>query len=369
MTAIVNVSNKLKKTLSLRILSLSLAGNNSHKTSVFRYRDPTNVIISSSQSVTLNALYICLEGKKNVMKRKGFTLIELLVVIAIIAILAAILFPVFAKAREKARQITCTSNEKQLGLSIIQYQQDNDEKMMVGDSENANGTGYNNALGWAGQIYPYTKSTGVYTCPDDSTSNTTATQGYVSYGLNSNLAPPAGAIAIAQFQAPANTILLFEVSGDTANPSLTDAQAIADCGINGNDENVTDCGSATGDGAAAALGYFGASAAKYATGLFGNISDGGTLPAVYATQTGRHTDGANYLFADGHAKYYKATNVSAGQDNNSTTNVAGANGWTYLGTTPNGPIAANTDNQGNFVGNVYAANTSAPNVSATFSYD
>ena len=59
--------------------------------------------------------------------RQGFTLIELLVVIAIIAILAAILFPVFAKAREKARQISCVSNMKQLGLAILQYQQDNDE--------------------------------------------------------------------------------------------------------------------------------------------------------------------------------------------------------------------------------------------------
>ena len=59
--------------------------------------------------------------------RSGFTLIELLVVIAIIAILAAILFPVFAKAREKARQISCLSNEKQLGLGFLQYAQDNDE--------------------------------------------------------------------------------------------------------------------------------------------------------------------------------------------------------------------------------------------------
>ena len=95
--------------------------------------------------------------------RRGFTLIELLVVIAIIAILAAILFPVFAKAREKARQITCASNEKQLGLGVLQYTQDNDERLPCG---NVNGGALGNFPdGWAGQIYPYVKSTGVYKCP------------------------------------------------------------------------------------------------------------------------------------------------------------------------------------------------------------
>src|ERR1700760_1989216 len=62
-----------------------------------------------------------------VRRREAFTLIELLVVIAIIAILAAILFPVFAQVREKARQATCASNQKQIGLGILQYVQDNDE--------------------------------------------------------------------------------------------------------------------------------------------------------------------------------------------------------------------------------------------------
>src|SRR5579862_7576250 len=94
-------------------------------------------------------------------KRYGFTLIELLVVIAIIAILAAILFPVFAKVREKARQTSCESNMKQLGLGFIQYVQDNDETMPV--PADAYGEG------WAGHIYPYIKSTGVFGCPDDPT--------------------------------------------------------------------------------------------------------------------------------------------------------------------------------------------------------
>jgi prepilin-type N-terminal cleavage/methylation domain-containing protein/prepilin-type processing-associated H-X9-DG protein len=89
------------------------------------------------------------------MKRtKGFTLIELLVVIAIIAILAAILFPVFAQAREKARQITCVSNEKQMGLAMLQYVQDYDETFPVGQYYDANG----NPLDWQNAIYPYVKN-------------------------------------------------------------------------------------------------------------------------------------------------------------------------------------------------------------------
>src|ERR1035438_8303880 len=102
-------------------------------------------------------------------KQQGFTLIELLVVIAIIAILAAILFPVFAKVREKARQTSCTSNEKQLGLAFAQYVQDNDETYPVGAKNSNYSAGDHFGVGWAGAIYPYVKSTGLYVCPDDIT--------------------------------------------------------------------------------------------------------------------------------------------------------------------------------------------------------
>ncbi|MEN6303655.1 MAG: DUF1559 domain-containing protein, partial [Armatimonadia bacterium] len=101
--------------------------------------------------------------------KRGFTLIELLVVIAIIAILAAILFPVFAKAREKARQTSCLNNEKQLGTAILQYCQDYDEhfpKCYTG--ENGGGSAvrwYYYSPAYQGSIMPYVKNKQVFVCP------------------------------------------------------------------------------------------------------------------------------------------------------------------------------------------------------------
>jgi prepilin-type N-terminal cleavage/methylation domain-containing protein len=100
---------------------------------------------------------------RRLLKRTGFTLIELLVVIAIIAILAAILFPVFAQAREKARQASCTSNVKQLSLGIMQYTQDYDETMPFGYMYNIPNTTM--LWYWQDLIRPYVKNEQVYTCP------------------------------------------------------------------------------------------------------------------------------------------------------------------------------------------------------------
>jgi prepilin-type N-terminal cleavage/methylation domain-containing protein/prepilin-type processing-associated H-X9-DG protein len=111
--------------------------------------------------------------------RRGFTLIELLVVIAIIAILAAILFPVFAKAREKARQASCLNNVKQMMVALLGYLQDNDEMCMP--HWNPGGPGYL----WPQFLNPYIKSQQIFTCP--SFNNITWDGGYdsgIGYGYN-----------------------------------------------------------------------------------------------------------------------------------------------------------------------------------------
>jgi prepilin-type N-terminal cleavage/methylation domain-containing protein len=118
----------------------------------------------------------CNKGKSH----KGFTLIELLVVIAIIAILAAILFPVFARARENARRASCASNLKQIGLGIMQYTQDYDECYMIHYDASAG-----NAKYWHQILQPYVKSTQIFDCP--SRSDVTFNGGldaYISYGYN-----------------------------------------------------------------------------------------------------------------------------------------------------------------------------------------
>ncbi len=111
------------------------------------------------------------------MKVRAFTLIELLVVIAIIAILAAILFPVFAQAREKARQTSCLSNEKQMGLGLVQYTQDFDEALPL----NWFGTVFNMTSAnsfppqykWMDAVYPYTKNEQIFSCPSDNSKTRT----------------------------------------------------------------------------------------------------------------------------------------------------------------------------------------------------
>jgi prepilin-type N-terminal cleavage/methylation domain-containing protein/prepilin-type processing-associated H-X9-DG protein len=268
--------------------------------------------------------------------KSGFTLIELLVVIAIIALLAAILFPVFARARENARKTSCANNMKQIGLGFAQYIQDFDEQYFVSSPYQGPGTngGPCYGYGWAGAMMPYVKSTQLYRCPSDSY-NSPGTSTYfghtdvllpVSYAYNRNVAVVAAA---ADHTAPAKTVLSFEARSVAVltNPNaqnLGDAEWSGGCG--GNEASTAGNG---GDGT---------------PGVAGTGNDGWIQRNGYARNTmymgnplrinsnpispteGRHLNGGNFLFSDGHVKWMSGAKVSNGNNATSATNAQDGGG-------------------------------------------
>jgi len=266
---------------------------------------------------------------KNRSQRRGFTLIELLVVIAIIAILAAILFPVFQKVRENARRASCQSNLKQLGLAFVQYSQDADEKYPGGSITDKTDPNYGQGTGWAGQIYPFVKSNGVYLCPDDDNEA-------VSYAINQNIptggtkVTPGNAAALADFNAPTQTILLCEVAafGDKYMlPSLGTAEYNSPV-ANG----LTYNGTANEPVNKGAIGI----GTNYSLGvLAGNPDPNGNSDP-------RHTGNSNYLMSDGHVKWLLGAGVSPGL------NAADQNADEIAPTTKYGTAAGTARSSGTF---------------------
>jgi prepilin-type N-terminal cleavage/methylation domain-containing protein len=220
------------------------------------------------------------------LKRKGFTLIELLVVIAIIAILAAILFPVFAQAREKARQASCLSNLKQIGTATQMYAQDYDENMAAwnfGGTPNMFNMPENANYGWSMAFHfwqPYIKNVQVYTCPSandnfvGAANNPTYPQFNMSYGYSEYL-----------YQ--------YERGNSKLAALASSPYGVAKIAIIGDD--------------------------RFA-GIFndwdnGNTGGAGQIPTNYLARVAlannnkpRH-DGSQFVYGDGHAKYLPVAKI------------------------------------------------------------
>jgi prepilin-type N-terminal cleavage/methylation domain-containing protein/prepilin-type processing-associated H-X9-DG protein len=194
--------------------------------------------------------------------RRGFTLIELLVVIAIIAILAAILFPVFAQAREKARAVACLNNGKQVGLALNLYLQDYDENLPM---NNHHGGAW---ASWVETAQPYLKNRLVYRCPSDRSANwstplpgATSTR-LSSYATNDFLTPNGGFLALASIARPADCVYLAELADNK-----------------------------TGE--------------HFHAASYPRVGFAGSASPTTEVAFDRHQQGSHYVFVDGHAKWHR----------------------------------------------------------------
>jgi prepilin-type N-terminal cleavage/methylation domain-containing protein/prepilin-type processing-associated H-X9-DG protein len=221
----------------------------------------------------------------------GFTLIELLVVISIIALLAAILFPVFSRARESGRRAACQSNLKQIGLGVTQYMQDYDERLPLESyASDTSGQTVNDyaepgaSPNYIAEIQPYVKSWELFRCPSVPKAAYTVASGYSGYnpvGNNDTNYMPNGVLfslsgrAIASVPSPSDIVFVQEWHERFR-------QLLARPHFNN-----------TGPGS-----YY-----------HWHQNNGGTTPEVISNT---HFDGGNLLFCDGHVKWRKVSNIKSG---------------------------------------------------------
>jgi prepilin-type N-terminal cleavage/methylation domain-containing protein/prepilin-type processing-associated H-X9-DG protein len=209
--------------------------------------------------------------------RRGFTLIELLVVIAIIAILAAILFPVFAKAREKARQTSCLSNLKQIGLAALSYAQDYDERYPLA----ATGPQGTPRTYYFQTLTPYIKNKQIWKCPSNSYSYS------LIFHRNSSTMRPDGVFNVGD---PMCYTWNYGLGGDQG-PSVAMGTVVSPAAV----FMLWDGAAGDVDGGAPAAG----------------IGNSYKRVANWGTSVDRplHNDGDNYVYVDGHAKFHSRNSV------------------------------------------------------------
>lgn len=235
-------------------------------------------------------------SRQHVDRRGAFTLIEILVVIAIIAILASILFPVFARARENARRASCMSNLKQIGLAMYMYSQDYDERLVPQSIYGPGKTGAPANFYWNYCLEPYVKSEQVYVCPSRSqTSLNYYKSPQTNYGYNRSSQPSDALVR----SGSANYAMggTYNLLGNlTAAATVLTLAAVPDASGTIAIGDAVTWDSASSDD----LSYYGNGAAF----LMWNSADPTSGVMSYRADP-RHLEGANFVFLDGHAKWQK----------------------------------------------------------------